>query len=152
MDHKWVICGSHPDCFVGQWVKWVIMCDPLSTLVCVCVYTLIRSASSCFLHLAKPLVYTMDPTTGETSYQTPTKYLKIEDAPHKVMVRTTGDSQEASTTQEDQLKDAQSDEVVHKVTSKAKAGQDVYQKSAQTTGDGHATPKPASPKPGSSMH
>ena len=19
---KWVICGSHPDCSVGQWVKW----------------------------------------------------------------------------------------------------------------------------------
>ena len=31
--HKWVICGSHPDCFVGQWVKWVNKCDPLSTLV-----------------------------------------------------------------------------------------------------------------------
>ena len=21
--HKLVICGSHPDCCVGQWVKWV---------------------------------------------------------------------------------------------------------------------------------
>ena len=30
--HKWVICGSHPDCSVGQWVKWVNRCDPLSTL------------------------------------------------------------------------------------------------------------------------
>ena len=24
--------GSHPDCSVGQWVKWVNRCDPLSTL------------------------------------------------------------------------------------------------------------------------
>ena len=32
--HKWVICGSHPDCSVGQWVKWVNRCDPLSTLMC----------------------------------------------------------------------------------------------------------------------
>ena len=23
MGHKWVICGSHPDCSVGQWRKWV---------------------------------------------------------------------------------------------------------------------------------
>ena len=30
--HKWVICGSHPDCSMGQWVKWVNRCDPLSTL------------------------------------------------------------------------------------------------------------------------
>ena len=21
--HKWVMCGSHPDCSVGQWVTWV---------------------------------------------------------------------------------------------------------------------------------
>ena len=21
--HKWVTCGSHPDCSIGQWVKWV---------------------------------------------------------------------------------------------------------------------------------
>ena len=33
VDHKWVICGSHPDCSVGQWVKWVNRCDPLSTLI-----------------------------------------------------------------------------------------------------------------------
>ena len=32
MGHKWVICGSHLDCSVGQWVKWVNRCDPLSTL------------------------------------------------------------------------------------------------------------------------
>ena len=32
MGHKRVICGSHPDCSVGQWVKWVNKCDPLSTL------------------------------------------------------------------------------------------------------------------------
>ena len=32
MGHKWVICRSHPDCSVGQWVKWVNRCDPLSTL------------------------------------------------------------------------------------------------------------------------
>ena len=32
MGHKWVICGSHPDCTVGQWVKWVNRYDPLSTL------------------------------------------------------------------------------------------------------------------------
>ena len=25
--------GSHPDCSVGQWVKWVNWCNPLSTLV-----------------------------------------------------------------------------------------------------------------------
>ena len=36
--HKWVtsgsyIYGSHPDCSVGQWVKWVNRCNPLSTLV-----------------------------------------------------------------------------------------------------------------------
>ena len=31
--HEWVICGSHLDCSVVQWVKWVIRCDPLSTLV-----------------------------------------------------------------------------------------------------------------------
>ena len=37
--HKWVICGSHPDCSVGQWVKWVNRCDPLSTLVHICVTT-----------------------------------------------------------------------------------------------------------------
>ena len=29
----WVICGSHPDCSVGQWLKWVNRCDPLSTLI-----------------------------------------------------------------------------------------------------------------------
>ena len=29
--HKWVICGSHLDCSVGQWVEWVNRCDPLST-------------------------------------------------------------------------------------------------------------------------
>ena len=28
--HKWVICGSHPGCSVGQWVD---RCDPLSTLM-----------------------------------------------------------------------------------------------------------------------
>ena len=33
LGHKWVICGSHPDCSVGQWVKWVNKCDPLSTLL-----------------------------------------------------------------------------------------------------------------------
>ena len=33
MGHKWVICGSYPDCSVGQWVKWVNRCDPLSTLL-----------------------------------------------------------------------------------------------------------------------
>ena len=32
MFNIWVICGSHPDCFVGQWVKWVNRCDPFSTL------------------------------------------------------------------------------------------------------------------------
>ena len=31
--HKWVICGSHMDCSVAQWVKWINRCDPLSTLV-----------------------------------------------------------------------------------------------------------------------
>ena len=31
--HKWVICGSHPDCSVRQWVKWVNRYDLLSTLV-----------------------------------------------------------------------------------------------------------------------
>ena len=31
--HKWVICGSHPDCSVGQQVKWVNRCDLLSTLI-----------------------------------------------------------------------------------------------------------------------
>ena len=31
--HKWVICGSHLDCSVGQWVKWVNRCNPLSTLM-----------------------------------------------------------------------------------------------------------------------
>ena len=30
--HKWVTCGSHPDCSVGQWVKLVNSCDPLLTL------------------------------------------------------------------------------------------------------------------------
>ena len=30
--HKWVICGSHLDCSVGEWVKWVNKCDPFSTL------------------------------------------------------------------------------------------------------------------------
>ena len=30
--HKWVMCGSHLDCSMGQWVKWVNRCDPLSTL------------------------------------------------------------------------------------------------------------------------
>ena len=29
-------CGSHPDCFVGQWVKWINRCNPLSTLVITC--------------------------------------------------------------------------------------------------------------------
>ena len=33
----WVTSGSyvdhHPDYFVGQWVKWVNRCDPLSTLL-----------------------------------------------------------------------------------------------------------------------
>ena len=33
MGHKWVICGSHPDCSVGQWVKWVNRYDLLSTLI-----------------------------------------------------------------------------------------------------------------------
>ena len=37
--HKWVICGSHPDSSVGQWVKWVNRCDPLSTLVIIYVYS-----------------------------------------------------------------------------------------------------------------
>ena len=32
----WVIYGSHPDCSVGQWVKWVNRCDPLSTLMHIC--------------------------------------------------------------------------------------------------------------------
>ena len=27
-----VICGSHSDSSVGQWVKWFNKCDPLSTL------------------------------------------------------------------------------------------------------------------------
>ena len=31
--HKWILCGSHPDCSVSQWVKWVNKCDPLSTLM-----------------------------------------------------------------------------------------------------------------------
>ena len=31
--NMWVTSGSHPDCSVGQWVKWVSRCDPLSTLV-----------------------------------------------------------------------------------------------------------------------
>ena len=31
--HKWVICRSHPDCSVGQRVKWINRCDPLSTLL-----------------------------------------------------------------------------------------------------------------------
>ena len=35
MGHKWVICGSHPDCSVGQWVKRVNRCDPLSTLTAI---------------------------------------------------------------------------------------------------------------------
>ena len=26
-------CGSHPDCFVGQWIKWINKYDPLSTLM-----------------------------------------------------------------------------------------------------------------------
>ena len=30
--HRWVICGSHSDCSVGQWVKWINRCDPLLTL------------------------------------------------------------------------------------------------------------------------
>ena len=30
--HKWVTCGSHLDCSVGQWVKWVNRCDPLLNL------------------------------------------------------------------------------------------------------------------------
>ena len=30
--HKWVKCGSHLDCFVGHWVKWVNRYDPLSAL------------------------------------------------------------------------------------------------------------------------
>ena len=30
LGHKLVICGSHPDCFVSQWVN---RCDPLSTLI-----------------------------------------------------------------------------------------------------------------------
>ena len=29
----WVASESYPDCYVGQWVKWVNRCDPLSTLV-----------------------------------------------------------------------------------------------------------------------
>ena len=29
----WVTCGLHPDCSVGQWIKWINRCDPLSTLV-----------------------------------------------------------------------------------------------------------------------
>ena len=32
MGHKWVICGSHPGCSVGWWVKFVNGCDPLPTL------------------------------------------------------------------------------------------------------------------------
>ena len=28
--HKRIICGSHPDCYVGQWVN---KCNPLSTLL-----------------------------------------------------------------------------------------------------------------------
>ena len=31
--HKWIICGSHLDCSVDQWVKWVNRCDSLSTLI-----------------------------------------------------------------------------------------------------------------------
>ena len=33
----WVICGSHQNCSVGQWVKWVNRCDPLSTLTGICI-------------------------------------------------------------------------------------------------------------------
>ena len=33
MGHKWVTSGSHPDYSMGQWVKWVNGCDPLSTLM-----------------------------------------------------------------------------------------------------------------------
>ena len=31
--HKWIVCGSHLDCSVGQWVKLVNRYDPLLTLV-----------------------------------------------------------------------------------------------------------------------
>ena len=31
--HKWVICWSHLDCSVGQWIEWLKRCDPLSTLL-----------------------------------------------------------------------------------------------------------------------
>ena len=31
--HKLIVCGSHPDCSVGQWVKRVNRCDPFSTLI-----------------------------------------------------------------------------------------------------------------------
>ena len=42
--HKWVICGSHPDCSMGQWVKWVNRCDPLSTLIQVAYVEMITDA------------------------------------------------------------------------------------------------------------
>ena len=31
--NMWVTSGSHPDCSVGQWVKYVSRCDPLSILL-----------------------------------------------------------------------------------------------------------------------
>ena len=42
--HKWVICGSHPDCSVGQWVKWINRCDLLSTLIQVAYVEMITDA------------------------------------------------------------------------------------------------------------
>ena len=51
----WVICGSHPDCSVGQWVKWINRCDPLSTLVCagVCVCMCV-CVCVCVVHVSAP--------------------------------------------------------------------------------------------------
>ena len=47
--HKWVICGSNPDCSMGQWVKWVNRCDPLSTLMCMTISRCADELQLCLL-------------------------------------------------------------------------------------------------------
>ena len=47
--HKWVICGSHLDCSVDQWVKWVNRCDPLSTLLAIPRVVYMKVKNICYL-------------------------------------------------------------------------------------------------------
>ena len=51
-------CGSHPDCSMGQWVRWVNRYDPLSTLPHAAIYSSLTSCCYCNINTTFCLIST----------------------------------------------------------------------------------------------